>query len=149
MQLPQQRHAARVRWRLIESVKRFAQQGFGDQGPVGCMAVLAVEQLQHEGAQEQHAGGCVLRLFRRSSGSCAAAKGHDPLYHRPGGLEKFAGLGPRVIAARKFGFKSFAHTMTTHGRLMLAVPGGLADFERELIIARIGEEAANEPRNAA
>jgi hypothetical protein len=53
------------------------------------MAVLAVEQLQHEWAQEQRAGRRVLRLFRGSSGSCATAVGHDPLYHRPGDVEKF------------------------------------------------------------
>jgi DNA invertase Pin-like site-specific DNA recombinase len=31
------------------------------------------------------------------------------------------------------------HTTTPHGRLMLTVLGGLAEFERELIIARTGE----------
>ena len=61
--------------------KTLAQQGFRDQGPVRCMAVLAIEQFQHEWAQEHRAGGGVLRLFRGSSGSCAAAIGHDLLYH--------------------------------------------------------------------
>src|SRR5215470_4619956 len=41
------------------------------------------------------------------------------------------------------GFKSLsdacADTTTMHGRLMLTVLGGLAEFERELIIARTGE----------
>jgi DNA invertase Pin-like site-specific DNA recombinase len=41
------------------------------------------------------------------------------------------------------GFKSlsdgWADTTTMHGRLMLTVLGGLAEFERELIIARTGE----------
>jgi DNA invertase Pin-like site-specific DNA recombinase len=41
------------------------------------------------------------------------------------------------------GFKSladaWADTTTPHGRLMLAVLGGLAEFERELIKARTGE----------
>src|ERR1700704_1549704 len=41
------------------------------------------------------------------------------------------------------GFKSlgdaWADTTTAHGRLMLTVLGGLAEFERELIIARTGE----------
>ena len=53
MNPPQQQRSARVRWRLIEGVKRFAQQGFGDQGPVGCLAVFTVEQAQHEWVQEQ------------------------------------------------------------------------------------------------
>jgi DNA invertase Pin-like site-specific DNA recombinase len=41
------------------------------------------------------------------------------------------------------GFKplgdTWANTTTSHGRLMLTVLGGLAEFERELIIARTGE----------
>src|SRR5262249_49960657 len=34
----------------------------------------------------------------------------------------------------------WADTTTPHGRLMLTVLGGLAEFERELIIARTGED---------
>jgi DNA invertase Pin-like site-specific DNA recombinase len=48
-----------------------------------------------------------------------------------------------AIAAKKAGFKSladtWADTTTAHGRLMLTVLGGLAEFERELISARTGE----------
>jgi DNA invertase Pin-like site-specific DNA recombinase len=51
-----------------------------------------------------------------------------------------------VIAAlteRGAGFKSlkdtWADTTTPHGRLMLTILGGLAEFERELIRARTGE----------
>ena len=44
------------------------------------------------------------------------------------------------------GFKSladsWADTTTAHGRLMLTVLGGLAEFERELIEARTGEGRA-------
>ena len=47
------------------------------------------------------------------------------------------------IAAKKAGFKSLGDTCadstTPHGRLMLAVLGGLADFESALIRARTGE----------
>jgi DNA invertase Pin-like site-specific DNA recombinase len=47
------------------------------------------------------------------------------------------------IAAKKAGFKSLADTWadstTAHGRLMLAVLGGLAEFERALIHTRTGE----------
>jgi DNA invertase Pin-like site-specific DNA recombinase len=47
------------------------------------------------------------------------------------------------IADRRAGFRSlgdaWADTTTAHGRLMLAVLGGLAEFERELIAARTGE----------
>ena len=46
------------------------------------------------------------------------------------------------IAAKGAGFKSlhdsWADTTTPHGRLMLTVLGGLAEFERELIRARTG-----------
>jgi len=49
-------------------------------------------------------------------------------------------LGPAVKWA---GFKSlrdtWADTTTAHGRLMLTVLGGLAEFERELIRTRTGE----------
>ena len=48
-----------------------------------------------------------------------------------------------VITECKAGFRSlgdtWADTTTPHGRLMLTVLGGLAEFERELIRARTGE----------
>src|SRR5215468_12519108 len=48
-----------------------------------------------------------------------------------------------TIGERKAGFRSlrdtWADTTTPHGRLMLAVLGGFAEFERELIRARTGE----------
>jgi DNA invertase Pin-like site-specific DNA recombinase len=47
------------------------------------------------------------------------------------------------VAKRQAGFRSlkdsWADTTTPHGRLMLTVLGGLAEFERELIRARTGE----------
>jgi DNA invertase Pin-like site-specific DNA recombinase len=47
-----------------------------------------------------------------------------------------------AISERQAGFKSladtWADTTTPHGRLMLAVLGGLAEFERDLIRARTG-----------
>jgi DNA invertase Pin-like site-specific DNA recombinase len=47
-----------------------------------------------------------------------------------------------TIAKRKAGFKSladtWADTTTSHGRLMLTVLGGLAEFERDLIRSRTG-----------
>jgi DNA invertase Pin-like site-specific DNA recombinase len=48
-----------------------------------------------------------------------------------------------TITDRKAGFRSlgdtWADTATPHGRLMLTVLGGLAEFERELIRTRTGE----------
>ncbi len=48
-----------------------------------------------------------------------------------------------AIADKDAGFRSlgdaWADTTTAHGRLMLTVLGGLAEFERELIRARTGE----------
>jgi hypothetical protein len=63
------------------------------------------------------------------------------------------GIGPRHIglrlgggggfAKRGVGFRSlqdtWADTTTPHGKLMVTVLGGLAEFERELIRARTGE----------
>jgi DNA invertase Pin-like site-specific DNA recombinase len=51
-----------------------------------------------------------------------------------------------AVAGREAGFRSlgdtWADTTTAHGRLMLTVLGGLAEFERELIRAREGRERA-------
>ena len=48
-----------------------------------------------------------------------------------------------AITDRKAGFRSltdtWADTTTSHGRLMLTVLGGLAEFERDLIRTRTGE----------
>jgi DNA invertase Pin-like site-specific DNA recombinase len=48
-----------------------------------------------------------------------------------------------AVTKRESGFKSLkdarADTTSPHGRLMLTVLGGLAEFERELIRARTGE----------
>jgi DNA invertase Pin-like site-specific DNA recombinase len=48
-----------------------------------------------------------------------------------------------AIAERGAGFRSladaWADTTTPHGRLMVTVLGGLAEFERSLILARTGE----------
>ena len=57
-----------------------------------------------------------------------------------------------AVAERGAGFKSlkdaWCDTTTPHGRLMLTILGGLAEFERELI--RPGRErAASAPRRAA
>src|SRR6204780_3398579 len=51
-----------------------------------------------------------------------------------------------TITDRKAGFRSlgdtWADTTTSHGRLMLTVLGGLAEFERDLIRTRTGEGRA-------
>ena len=51
-----------------------------------------------------------------------------------------------TISERKAGFRSlkdtWADTTTPHGRLMLTVLGGLAEFERELILARTSDGRA-------
>ena len=56
-----------------------------------------------------------------------------------------------TITDRKAGFRSlsdaWADTTTAHGRLMLTVLGGLAEFERELIRARTGEGRARAKAN--
>ena len=52
-------------------------------------------------------------------------------------------MGGDAIGKAGAGFRSlkdtWADTTTAHGRLMLTVLGGLAEFERELIRARTGE----------
>src|SRR6201993_1151043 len=58
-----------------------------------------------------------------------------------------------TITAKKAGFKSlgdaWADTTTSHGRLMLTVLGGLAEFERDLIRARTGEGRVRAVRGAS
>jgi DNA invertase Pin-like site-specific DNA recombinase len=57
------------------------------------------------------------------------------------------------IVERGAGFRSltdaWADTTTPHGRLMLTVLGGLAEFERELIRARTGEGRARAKQRAS
>lgn len=52
----------------------------------------------------------------------------------------------RQVTDRQAGFRSladaWADTTTAHGRLMVTILGGLAEFERELILARTGEGRA-------
>jgi DNA invertase Pin-like site-specific DNA recombinase len=56
-----------------------------------------------------------------------------------------------AITGKSAGFRSlndtWADTTTAHGRLMLTVLGGLAEFERELIRARTGEGRARAKAN--
>ena len=56
-----------------------------------------------------------------------------------------------TITSKGAGFRSlndtWADTTTAHGRLMLTVLGGLAEFERELIRARTGEGRARAKAN--
>jgi DNA invertase Pin-like site-specific DNA recombinase len=56
-----------------------------------------------------------------------------------------------AITEKKAGFRSlgdaWADTTTAHGRLMLTVLGGLAEFERELIRIRTGEGRARAKGN--
>ncbi len=57
-----------------------------------------------------------------------------------------------AITDRKAGFRSlgdaWADTATAHGRLMLAVLGGLAEFERDLIRARTADGRGGRRRAA-
>jgi DNA invertase Pin-like site-specific DNA recombinase len=56
-------------------------------------------------------------------------------------LNVLAAIASRNAAFRSIG-DSWADTTTPHGRLMLTVLGGLAEFERDLIRARTGEGRA-------
>src|SRR5262245_23385686 len=53
-------------------------------------------------------------------------------------LNMLDAVGKAGAAFKSLG-DAWADTTTPHGRLMLTVLGGLAEFERELIIARTGE----------
>src|SRR5271156_4569770 len=64
----------------------------------------------------------------------------------PGAIEAGSLEHLATIAGKGAGFRSlgetWADTTTPHGRLMLTVLGGLAEFERELIRTRTGEGRA-------
>jgi DNA invertase Pin-like site-specific DNA recombinase len=53
-------------------------------------------------------------------------------------LNTLAAIGERGARFRSLG-DAWADTTTAHGRLMLTVLGGLAEFERELILSRTSE----------
>src|SRR3954466_10188185 len=56
-------------------------------------------------------------------------------------LNTFAAITGKQAGFRSLG-NAWADTTTPHGRLLLTVLGGLAEFERELILARTGEGRA-------
>ena len=106
---------------------------------------------------ELHAAGCVKTFREKISGAKAdrpelakairrLEQGDVLVVTRLDRLARSTRDLLNVIAAiteRGAGFKSlrdaWADTTTPHGRLMLTVLGGLAEFERELIRARTGE----------
>src|ERR1700674_2636847 len=63
-------------------------------------------------------------------------------------LNTLAAIAERGARFRSLG-DAWADTTTAHGRLILTVLGGLAEFERELIRARTGEGRARAWRTAS
>jgi DNA invertase Pin-like site-specific DNA recombinase len=63
------------------------------------------------------------------------------LEQRVKGSQRLAAITDKGAGFRSLG-DTWADTTTPHGRLMLTVLGGLAEFERELIRARTGEGRA-------
>ena len=61
-------------------------------------------------------------------------------------LNTLAAITDRTAGFRSLG-DAWADTTTSHGRLMVTVLGGLAEFERELIRARTGEGRARAVAN--
>ena len=61
-------------------------------------------------------------------------------------LNTFAAIADKGALFRSLG-DTWADTTTAHGRLILTVLGGLAEFERELIRARTGEGRARAVAN--
>ena len=107
-----------------------------------------------------HAAGCAKVYSEKASGAKADRAELRKLVSRLGEgdvlmvtrLDRLARITRDLLnvldelAKRGAGFKSladaWADTTTPHGRLMLTVLGGLAEFERELIRARTGEGRA-------
>jgi DNA invertase Pin-like site-specific DNA recombinase len=76
----------------------------------------------------QRAGGA--RQGRRADGERASTGWRD----QPATFSTVAAIAGRGAGFRSLG-DTWADTTTAHGRLMLAVLGGLAEFESELIHA--------------
>jgi DNA invertase Pin-like site-specific DNA recombinase len=92
------------------------------------------------------------RQLRRALDQFAA--GDVPMVTRLDRLTRSSRVLLNTLAAitdRKAGFRSlgdtWVETTTVHGRLMLTVLGGLAEFERELIRARTSEGQARAKAN--
>jgi DNA invertase Pin-like site-specific DNA recombinase len=88
--------------------------------------------------REQDLGG---QLAELTAAGCAKVF-HEKASGARGDRAELAKVLPSVTE-RGAGFRSlrdvWADTTTPHGRLMLTVLGGLAEFERELIRARTGD----------
>jgi DNA invertase Pin-like site-specific DNA recombinase len=111
-----------------------------------------VKQLRAAGAEnvfQETASGAKTDRRALAKALCEIGKGDTLLVTRLDRLARSTRDLLNVLAqidAKDATFKSladaWADTTTAHGRLMLTVLGGLAEFERELIRARTGEGRA-------
>jgi DNA invertase Pin-like site-specific DNA recombinase len=94
---------------------------------------------KRQAAREPTAPNCAARSTRSDKGDALMVTRLDRLARSTRDLLNTLA----TITAKGAGFRSlhdtWADTTTAHGRLMLTVLGGLAEFERELIRARTGE----------
>ncbi len=124
----------------------------------GQSVTAQVEQLTHAGAGKvfrEKVSGAVTRRQQLARALDALGEGDVLLVTR---LDRLARSTRdllntlALIAAKKAGFRSlgdsWADTTTAHGRLMLTILAGLAEFERELIHTRTGEGRARAKQEA-
>jgi DNA invertase Pin-like site-specific DNA recombinase len=122
----------------------YARVSTGSQSEAAQVAALkkhGASKVFREVAQDDKAGRAQLRrvIDRLTSGDVLMVMRLDRLARSTRDLLNTLA----AITGRKAGFRSlgdtWADTTTAHGRLMLTVLGGLAEFERDLIRARTGE----------
>jgi DNA invertase Pin-like site-specific DNA recombinase len=79
-----------------------------------------------------------MRRLAGAGGHCRSDEARAPRPLNSGLLNTLATIGEAGASFRSLG-DPWADTTTPHGRLMLTVLGGLAEFERHLILSRTNE----------
>jgi DNA invertase Pin-like site-specific DNA recombinase len=129
---------------MIYGYARVSTDGQSVDAQVAALTAAGAEKIFREGANGAKTGRMQLRrlLDQLDAGDVLTVTRLDRLARSTRDLLNILA----AITGQQAGFRSlgdtWADTTTPHGRLMLTVLGGLAEFERELIRARTGEGRA-------
>lgn len=126
---------------MLYGYARVSTDGQSVEGQVKALRAAGAEKIFKETASGARADRAQLRrvLAQLGSGDVLMVTRLDRLARSTRDLlNTLAGIADKGAGFRSLG-DVWADTTTPHGRLMLTVLGGLAEFERELIRARTGE----------